>query len=42
MSGFEAKNIWQRVNNLALVRFLLLVPYGWPVVELLDYFKQSL
>jgi predicted PurR-regulated permease PerM len=39
MSGFEAKNFWQRLNNLALVRFLLLVASGWAVVQLLGYFE---
>ncbi|WP_413171177.1 AI-2E family transporter [Anabaena azotica] len=39
MSGVEAKNIWQRLNNLALVRFLLLVASGWAIVQLLDYFQ---
>ncbi|BAZ29424.1 hypothetical protein NIES4074_18700 [Cylindrospermum sp. NIES-4074] len=39
MSGLEAKNFWQRLNNLALVRFLLLVASGWAVVQLLAYFE---
>ncbi|MDZ8028995.1 MAG: AI-2E family transporter [Nostoc sp. DedQUE01] len=39
MSGFEAKNLWQRLNNLALVRFLLLVASGWAIVQLLAYFE---
>ena len=39
MSGFEAKNIWNRLNNLALVRFLLLVAAGWATVQLLAYFE---
>ncbi|MBW4560573.1 MAG: AI-2E family transporter [Mojavia pulchra JT2-VF2] len=39
MSGFEAKNFWQRLNNLALVRFLLLVASGWAIVQLLAYFE---
>ncbi|MEH2072080.1 MAG: AI-2E family transporter [Nostoc sp.] len=39
MSGFEAKNFWQRLNNLALVRFLLLVACGWAIVQLLAYFE---
>ncbi|MGM3308203.1 AI-2E family transporter [Anabaena sp. WFMT] len=39
MSGFEAKNLWQRLNNLVLVRFLLLVASGWAIVQLLDYFQ---
>ncbi|MEA5621562.1 AI-2E family transporter [Nostoc sp. UHCC 0251] len=39
MSGFEAKNFWDRLNNLALVRFLLLVASGWAIVQLLAYFE---
>lgn len=39
MSGFEAKNFWGRLNNLALVRFLLLVASGWAIVQLLAYFE---
>jgi predicted PurR-regulated permease PerM len=39
MSGFGAKNIWNRLNNLALVRFLLLVASGWAIVQLLAYFE---
>ncbi|MBH8555158.1 AI-2E family transporter [Nostocaceae cyanobacterium CENA357] len=39
MSGFGAKTIWDRLNNLALVRFLLLVASGWAIVQLLAYFE---
>ncbi|WP_341526992.1 AI-2E family transporter [Nostoc sp. UHCC 0302] len=39
MSGFEAKNFWERLNNLALIRFLLLVASGWAIVQLLAYFE---
>ncbi|MEA5575658.1 AI-2E family transporter [Anabaena sp. UHCC 0451] len=39
MSGFETRKIWQRLNNLVLVRFLLLVASGWAIVQLLDYFQ---
>lgn len=39
MSGFEAKNFWERLNNLALVRFLLLVASGWAIIQLLAYFE---
>ncbi|QLE56595.1 AI-2E family transporter [Nostoc sp. TCL26-01] len=39
MSGIEAKNFWQRLSNLALVRFLLLVASGWAIVQLLEYFQ---
>ncbi|MBD2168727.1 AI-2E family transporter [Calothrix membranacea FACHB-236] len=39
MNGFEAKNFWQRLSNLALVRFLLLVAAGWAIVQLLAYFQ---
>ncbi|WP_375477227.1 AI-2E family transporter [uncultured Nostoc sp.] len=40
MSGFEAKNFWERLNNLALVRFLLLVASGWAIIQLLAYFES--
>ncbi|ARV61944.1 AI-2E family transporter [Nostocales cyanobacterium HT-58-2] len=40
MSGFDANNLWYRLNNLALVRFLLLVASGWAIVLLLDYFES--
>ncbi|MFN6566695.1 AI-2E family transporter [Dendronalium sp. ChiSLP03b] len=39
MSGFEAKNIWDKLNNLALVRFLLFFASGWAFVQLLAYFE---
>ncbi|MFH7028865.1 MAG: AI-2E family transporter [Heteroscytonema crispum UTEX LB 1556] len=39
MSGFDAKNFGSRLNNLALVRFLLLVACGWAIVQLLAYFE---
>ncbi|BAY13036.1 AI-2E family transporter [Calothrix sp. NIES-2098] len=39
MSAFETKNFWQKLNNLALVRFLLLVASGWAIILLLDYFQ---
>ncbi|MBE9057873.1 AI-2E family transporter [Sphaerospermopsis sp. LEGE 08334] len=39
MSGFEAKNLLQRLNNLVLVRFLLLIASGWVIIQLLDYFQ---
>ncbi|NEU76334.1 AI-2E family transporter [Hassallia byssoidea VB512170] len=39
MRGFEFNNLWQRLNNLALVRFLLLVASGWAVTLLLAYFE---
>jgi predicted PurR-regulated permease PerM len=39
MSGVEAKNLFYRLNNLALVRFLLLVASGWAIVQLLGYFE---
>ncbi|MBW4612966.1 MAG: AI-2E family transporter [Desmonostoc vinosum HA7617-LM4] len=39
MSGLEAKNFWDKLNNLALVRFLLLVASGWAIVQLLGYFE---
>lgn len=39
MSGFQAKNVWERLNNLALVRFLLLFASGWAFILLLEYFQ---
>ncbi|WP_066381974.1 AI-2E family transporter [Anabaena sp. CA = ATCC 33047] len=39
MSGFEAKNLWNRLNNSVLVRFLLLVAVGWTIIQLLAYFQ---
>ncbi|WP_414563830.1 MULTISPECIES: AI-2E family transporter [unclassified Anabaena] len=39
MSGFKAKNVWDRLNNSALVRFLLLVASGWAITQLLAYFE---
>jgi predicted PurR-regulated permease PerM len=39
MSGFETNNFWDRLNNLALVRFLLLVASGWAIVILIEYFQ---
>ncbi|GAB1543802.1 AI-2E family transporter [Scytonema sp. NUACC21] len=39
MSGFDAKDFWHRLNNLALIRFLLLVASGWAIVQLLSYFE---
>nr|WP_199306854.1 AI-2E family transporter [Anabaena sphaerica] len=38
-SGFEARNLLQRLNSLALVRFLLLIACGWVIIQLLDYFQ---
>jgi predicted PurR-regulated permease PerM len=39
MSGFEARNLLQRLSNLVLVRFLLLIACGWVIIQLLDYFQ---
>lgn len=39
MSGFEAKNLWHRLNNSLIVRFLLLFAAGWALVQLLAYFQ---
>ncbi|BAY25760.1 hypothetical protein NIES2100_55680 [Calothrix sp. NIES-2100] len=39
MSAFETKNFWQRLHNLALIRFLLLVASGWAIIQLLAYFQ---
>ena len=33
---------WQRLNNSALLRFLLLLACGWGVVKVIDYFQAVL
>lgn len=35
----SVQNFWERLNNLALVRFLLFFASGWALVQLLDYFE---
>ncbi|MGH2415543.1 MAG: AI-2E family transporter, partial [Microcystaceae cyanobacterium] len=40
MSGFDANNFWDRLNNLALIRFLLFVASGYAIVLLIDYFQS--
>ncbi|BAZ42189.1 hypothetical protein NIES4101_81570 [Calothrix sp. NIES-4101] len=40
MNGLEAKNIWSRLNNSSLVRFLLFVASGWAIVQLIAYFES--
>lgn len=39
MSEPPAKHLWERLNNLALIRFLLLFACGWAIVEFLAYFE---
>lgn len=39
MSEPHAKHLWDRLSNLALVRFLLLFASGWALVQLLAYFE---
>ncbi|MBD2429658.1 MULTISPECIES: AI-2E family transporter [Fischerella] len=39
MSSLENNNFWSRLNNVVLVRFLLLVASGWAIVILLAYFE---
>ncbi|MBD1927756.1 AI-2E family transporter [Trichocoleus sp. FACHB-90] len=39
MSEPLGKNLWERLNNSALVRFLLLFACGWAAVEILEYFE---
>jgi len=34
-----ARHFWERLNNSALLRFLLLFAAGWALVQLLDYFE---
>lgn len=36
MSEPLGKNLWERLNNSALVRFLLLFACGWAAVEILE------
>ncbi len=39
MSEPPEDNFWERLNNLALVRFLLFFASGWALVQLLAYFE---
>ena len=39
MSESSGQNFWERLSNLALVRFLLLFACGWALVQLLAYFE---
>jgi predicted PurR-regulated permease PerM len=39
MSDSKSRNIWNKLNNSMLVRFLLLFACGWVIVQLLDYFQ---
>lgn len=39
MSEPPAHNFWERLNNLVLVRFLLLFASGWALVQCLAYFE---
>lgn len=39
MSEPPAQNFWERLNNLVLVRFLLLFASGWALVQCLAYFE---
>ncbi|TBR58077.1 AI-2E family transporter [Westiellopsis prolifica IICB1] len=39
MSSWGTNNFWSKLNNLVLVRFLLLVASGWAFVQLLGYFE---
>lgn len=39
MSEPPAKNFWERLNNSAILRFLLLFAAGWALVQLMDYFE---
>nr|WP_322111929.1 AI-2E family transporter [Aerosakkonema funiforme] len=40
MSQIPVKNLWERLNNLALVRFLLLFASGWAIVQCFAYFQD--
>ncbi|MBD1995729.1 AI-2E family transporter [Leptolyngbya sp. FACHB-541] len=35
----SAKSLWERLNNLTLVRLLLLFASGWAIVQFLSYFE---
>lgn len=37
-----AKHFWEKLNNLALSRFLLLFATGWALVQLLAYFETTI
>jgi predicted PurR-regulated permease PerM len=39
MSKLPTKNLLERLNNSALVRFLLLFASGWAFIQILDYFE---
>ncbi|MGJ3252180.1 MAG: AI-2E family transporter [Elainellaceae cyanobacterium] len=39
MTKAPVKNIWEKLNNVVLVRFLLLFASGWALIELLSYFE---
>ncbi|MBD1861266.1 MULTISPECIES: AI-2E family transporter [Trichocoleus] len=39
MNERPARDFWDRLNNVALVRFLLLFASGWALVQLLAYFE---
>ncbi len=39
MNEPPTKTLWERLNNLVLVRFLLLCASGWALVQVLDYFQ---
>lgn len=39
MSQPLERNLWEKLNNLVLVRFLLLFAAGWALVQLLAYFE---
>lgn len=39
MNELSTQNFWDKLNNLALVRFLLFFLSGWALVTLLDYFE---
>jgi predicted PurR-regulated permease PerM len=39
MAQIETKNFWAQLNNLVLIRFLLLFACGWAAIRLLEYFE---
>ncbi|MCT7959795.1 AI-2E family transporter [Laspinema sp. D1] len=39
MSKPSRRNIWSRVNNYKLLRYLLLLTLGWAIIQVLGYFQ---
>lgn len=39
MSKPSRQNIWSRLNNYKLLRYLLLIAFGWAILQILSYFQ---